>query len=91
LRKWETRATANGVLISQRLSGAAELPVAPQRLLSDGSPMTQPTPQHHLPRPAENGSCLVALAAAAPINLAININCFDYFRAISKHDLAISH
>jgi hypothetical protein len=53
--------------------------------------MTQPTPQHHLPRPAENGSCLVALAAAAPINLAININCFDYFRVISKHDLAISH
>jgi hypothetical protein len=41
--------------------------------------MTQPTPQHHLRRPAQNGSYLTAQAAAPLINLAISINCFDHF------------
>ena len=59
--------------------------------LSDGSPMTQPTPQHHLPRSAQNGFYFVALAAAPLINLAISINCLDHIRIISKHELPINH
>jgi hypothetical protein len=41
--------------------------------------MTQPTPQHLLSRPAQNGSYLTAQAAALLTNLAISINCFYHF------------
>jgi hypothetical protein len=53
--------------------------------------MSQSISPHHLPRPAQNAAYLAVLAAPPLINLAISINCFNHFRAISKHQLPINH
>ena len=59
--------------------------------MADHSPITEPIPLHHLPRPAQNAFYLVALAAAPLINLAISINSFSHFRTLAKQQLPIGH
>jgi len=53
--------------------------------------MRQPSPLHHLPRPAQNLPYLAALALAPLINLAISINTFHHFHRVSGRELPINH